>query len=162
MKNIESYFNAEKQESLIFILIGFAGLIIATYFILKLTQPYFQGMSYPIIGIALIQLIVGSSVYFSSDKNIKRVNNLVENNVDLINTEEIPRMEKVMKNFVLYKTIEIVFIISAILLHFIFNDKPFLKGFGLGLLVQSGFMLLLDLFAEKRGKLYLEFLRNLT
>jgi hypothetical protein len=119
-------------------------------------------MSYPIIGIALIQLIVGSSVYFSSDKNIKRVNNLVENNVDLINTEEIPRMEKVMKNFVLYKTIEIVFIISAILLHFIFNDKPFLKGFGLGLLVQSGFMLLLDLFAEKRGKLYLEFLRNLT
>jgi hypothetical protein len=35
------------------------------------------------------------------------------------------------------------------------------KGIGLGLFIQASFMLLLDFFAENRGKTYLEFLYTL-
>jgi hypothetical protein len=66
-----------------------------------------------------------------------------------------------MKNFVLYRRIEIALIISGIILYFYFQPKTFWKGIGLGLSVQSSFMLLLDYFAESRGKVYLMFLQSL-
>jgi hypothetical protein len=36
-----------------------------------------------------------------------------------------------------------------------------LKGLGLGLAIQASFMLLLDYFAESRGKVYLDYLQSL-
>ena len=36
------------------------------------------------------------------------------------------------------------------------------NGIGLGLFIQAGFMLLLDFFAESRGKTYIEVLQTIT
>jgi hypothetical protein len=135
MSPIERYFNAEKYESLLFILVGLAAIAASIYFLIKIKHPFYTGMVFPLIGIALIQIIVGSSVYFRSPQDISKVNQIVENNKSAINSEEIPRMKVVMKNFILYRWIEIAF--------------------------QSSFMLLLDYFAESRGKAYLLFLQSL-
>ena len=162
MNPIEKYFNAEKYESVLFVLVGIMAITIATYFFVKVKQHFYSGMAYPLIAIALIQVIVGSSVYFRSPKDIVRVNEIVQTNKAKIQTEEIPRMIVVMKNFDIYRWVEIVLLVMGLFLFFYFQSMTIWKGLGLGLFIQAGFMLLLDFFAESRGKIYLEYLKTLV
>ena len=161
MEQITKYFNAEKYESLLFVLVGLLAISVATYFFTKVKQPFYSGMAYPLIAIALIQIVVGSSVYFRSPKDIIRVEQIVQTEQQKIQTEEIPRMEVVMKNFVIYRWVEIALLLVGIIFYFYFKPMSISKGIGMGLSIQSGFMLLLDYFAESRGKVYLDYLRTI-
>lgn len=161
MEQIAKYFNAEKAESLLFILVGILAILLASYFFMKLKLPFYNGMAYPLIFVALIQITVGTSVYLRSPKDIMRVNQIVMHEKIKIQSEEIPRMQIVMKNFTIYKWVEISLLVLGILLFLYFEPATLWKGVGLGLLMQAGFMLLLDFFAESRGKVYLAFLNNL-
>jgi len=161
MEPFLNYFNAEKSESLFFIAVGVIALMLSVYFVLKLKQPFYIGISYPLIAVALIQLTVGSAVYFRSPKDIVRVTQMVQTQKEKIKLEEIPRMETVMKNFVLYRWVEIALLLIGIVLFFFFQPMTLWKGVGLGLTIQASLMLLLDFFAERRGEAYLEYLQNL-
>ena len=161
MDSIKNYFNAEKYESVLFVLVGVAAITTAIYFLLKLKQPFYNGLACALIAIALIQVVVGTSVWLRSPKDIERVSNIVKNNTSKIETEEIPRMNVVMKNFVLYRWVEIVLMLVGLVAFFCFPSDTFWKGLGLGLFIQASFMLLLDYFAESRGKVYLEFLKSI-
>jgi hypothetical protein len=161
MEQISKYFNAEKSESLLFILVGVVALLLSTYFFVKIKQPFYSGMAYSFIVIALIQLTEGSSVYFRSPKDIIRVNQIMQTEAIKIQTEEITRMKTVMKNFVLYRWIEIALIAFGIVMFLYFQPMTLLKGIGLGLAIQASFMLLLDFFAESRGKVYMDYLHSL-
>ncbi|MDX2188907.1 MAG: hypothetical protein SFY32_03515 [Bacteroidota bacterium] len=161
MENISKYFIAEKYESLLFVIVGLSAISVAIYFIAKVKLPFYSGMAFPMIVIAFIQIVVGSSVYVKSSKDIVRVINMVSTDLSKVQKEEIPRMQTVLKNFILYKWIEIVLIAIGIVLFIYFPNASLLKGVGLGLFIQAGFMLILDLFAESRGKTYLEYLQNL-
>lgn len=162
---IEKYFIAEKQESLLFIAIGIAAIILAGLgFFLWKTQAW-KGAAIPLITIALIQIIVGYTVYAKSDK--QRTNNVYayDMNPSKLVNEELPRMETVNKNFVVYRYVEIAFIITGIILVVLFKqntDKQFWVGFGIGLAIQAALMLSADYFAEKRAKIYTDQLRSLT
>lgn len=162
MDKISKYFNAEKAESLVFILAGIVAIVFAYYFFSKIKQPYYNGMAYSLIAIALIQITVGASVFFRSPRDNERVHKIMQTDRAKIQTEEIPRMNAVMKNFVLYRWIEIAIFITGFILFFIFKAGILWKGFGIGLSIQSGLMLLLDFFAESRGKIYLGYLQNLN
>jgi hypothetical protein len=162
MEQISKYFNAEKSESLLFVVVGVAALLLSAYFFIKVKQPFYSGMAYSLIAIALIQLIVGFEVYFRSPKDIIRVNQMMQTEVEKIQTEEIPRMETVMKKFVLYRWVEIACLLAGILMFFYFEPMTLLKGIGLGLAIQASFMLLLDYFAEDRGKVYLDYLQGIN
>ena len=96
MEQVSKYFNSEKYESVIFILVGIIAISFATYFLVKIKQPFFSGMAYPLMAVALIQIVVGSSVYFRSPKDIVRVDKIVQADKPKIQSEEIPRMEVVM------------------------------------------------------------------
>lgn len=162
MEQVAKYFNAEKQESVMFIFVGLVAIAFAIYFFVKVRQPFFNGMAYPLIAVALIQIVAGSSVYLRSPKDIVRVNQILQTDKQKIKTEEIPRMVTVMKNFVLYKWLEIVLVLIGAIMFFYFRSKTFWSGAGGGLFIQAGFMLVLDFFAESRGKTYLEYLRTLA
>ncbi|MBK9734351.1 MAG: hypothetical protein IPO92_05025 [Saprospiraceae bacterium] len=155
------YFNAEKSESLIFILVGLIAIILSMYFILKVKQPFYNGMAYSLIAIALIQITVGSSVYMRSPKDIVRVNQIVQTDKSRLQTEEIPRMATVLKNFTMYKWLEITLIVAGLMMYFYLQPMTVWRGLGCGLFIQAGFMLLLDFFAESRGKAYIEYLQTL-
>jgi hypothetical protein len=161
MEQVSKYFNAEKSESLLFVVVGIVALLLSAYFLVKMKQPFYNGMAYPFIVVALIQLTVGSSVYFRSPLDIARVNQMMQTETAKIQTEEIPRMEIVMKKFVLYRWVEIALVIVGIALCLYFQPMTLWKGIGLGLAIQSSFMLLLDYFAESRGKVYLDYLQTL-
>jgi hypothetical protein len=70
-------------------------------------------------------------------------------------------MELVMKNFEMYRWVEISLLILGIVFFLFFQQQSIWKGVGLGLSIQAGFMLLLDFFAESRGSEYLDFLRTM-
>lgn len=66
------------------------------------------------------------------------------------------------KNFTLYKAIEIAVLVVGIGLIAFLQRPDFAAGIGAGLVLQSAFMLALDMFAEARGQDYLEALTSLS
>lgn len=160
----ESYFKQEQIESLIFIILGILSICLALIFLGIIKYSFFKGMAVPLLLIRLTQLTVGSIVYLRSPEDKYRVTQMLINERSKIKTEEIPRMEKVMQNFTVYKWIEIVLILASIILLIIFYSSPqtYWKGLALGLLIQAIMMLSLDVLAENRGQVYIEQLQKIS
>ncbi len=157
----EKYFNAEKAESLLFVLVGLAAIISALWFLIQVKKPFYLGMAWPLIAVAIIQLTVGFTVYFRSPKDISRVNTLLTQSNEKAIAEEVPRMNTVIKNFTIYRVVEIVLLLIGLGMLFFLKSNAMLMGIGTGLAIQAGFMQLLDYFAEKRAHEYLKFVENL-
>jgi membrane protein YdbS with pleckstrin-like domain len=157
---IYRYFTGEKQESLLFLIVGIVAILLASvfYFFIKSNPSFFKGAAIPLLVIGLIQLVVGYSVYSRTDKQKADIAyNIGMEPVSYIKQTEMPRMKTVMKNFVIYRWIEIALIIAGLVLIFLFRlnaDKSFWYGFGVALAIQAVIMLGADYFAEQRGKKY--------
>lgn len=163
--DIEKYFTAEKSESLVFIFIGIAAVIAAVVFFFFLKTNFYKGMAWPLLLIALIQITVGYTVYKRSDNDRQRNVYAYDLNPSELKIKEIPRMEKVNKNFVLYRWIEIALAVAGLTLIILYRsntDRSFLYGLGLGLLIQALIMLGADYFAEARAKEYTKGLKEFT
>lgn len=158
-ENLISYFIAEKQESIFFITIGITAFIVSFY--LFKTDSSYKGMMYPLILIAIIQLIVGGTVFFRTDNQLVALQNQLHNDPTAFKSAEVSRMAPVIKNFKLYKGIEITLLFSGIILTFVFMGKNFWYSIGIGLIIQSSLMLVLDLFAEKRAHEYVFYIQKL-
>jgi len=162
MENIQLYFKAERAESLVFIAIGIIAFAAGLYFLFSFKKPFYTGIAWPLIIIAVIQIFVGGAVFIRSPKDIARVEIMCSTNYHALATQEIPRMETVMKNFVVYRFIEIALAAVGIILIL----TPFLgnmsQGIGTGLFIQSLLMLAADYFAMKRGQQYLDWLQELV
>ena len=165
---IYKYFTAEKQESLLFIIIGIIAIIIAVifFFFIKTNTALFKGAIVPLLVLGIIELVAGYTVYVKSDKQSANVayNIGLEAN-DYANNKEIPRMETVMKNFIIYRWVEIAMAITGIIVFFYFKnsiDKQFWKGFGLTLAIMALMALAADYFAEQRGHVYVNAIKEFT
>jgi hypothetical protein len=71
-------------------------------------------------------------------------------------------MQTVMANFKLYKTVELVLLVLGACLIAFLSKWDVATGIGIGLVVQAGFTLALDLFAEARGVDYLRALAGVA
>lgn len=157
---IYKYFIAEKQESLLFLIVGIVAILLAVvfWFFIKSNPQFFKGAAIPLLAIGLIQVFVGYSVYSRSDKQKADVAyNIGMEPVNYVKQTEQPRMKAVMKNFVIYRWVEIVLIITGLILIFLFKanpEKSFWYGFGVALSIQAIIILGADFFAEKRGIVY--------
>ncbi|MBL0055707.1 MAG: hypothetical protein IPP31_05825 [Chitinophagaceae bacterium] len=164
---VHKYFIGEKQESLLFLVLGITAIIAAIifYFFIKTHPACFKGAAIPLMAIGLIQVTVGYTVYARSDKQrLDIAYTLGTEPVSYAKTVELPRMEKVMKNFGIYRWVEIVLALLGIGLFFYFRTNPekeFLKGLGIALAIQALLMLGADAFAEKRGRIYTNELNKL-
>jgi hypothetical protein len=155
MDFIKAYFAAEKNESLIFILFGILTIGFSVYALLKWGDSFYRGFAVPAILIGIIQIVVGSTVYFRTDKQINQLETLYQQDQAAFAKAETPRMDTVMKKFSLYKKIEVVFVVMGLLLIFFAPSKGFWLGIGVGMLLQGALMLTADIFAERRGKEYI-------
>ena len=158
--SVLDYFAAEKNEAALFMAIGVAAIGLSIY--LYLSENAYRTIAFPLVAIAVIQLLVGGSVFFRTDDQVDALAQEYEASVAAYTEAEIARMEPVMKNFQIYKSIEIVLLLSGIILSFLFRHNMTWYAISIGLIAQSAIMLVLDLFAERRGDLYLEFLRQLS
>lgn len=157
--DIEKYFNAEKSESLVFLLVGIAGIITAVGFFIFLKDNFYKGAAVPLLLIGLLLGVVGFTVYKRSDADRIRNVYAYDLNPSELKQNEIPRMQTVMKNFVIYRWVEIILGIAGVTLYFYFKNNSelqFWKGFGLSLTIMALIALSADYFAEKRGEIYLQ------
>jgi len=157
--DIEKYFNAEKSESLLFILVGAAGIIAAVSFFFFLKTNFFKGAAVPSLLIGLLLGVVGFTVYKRSDADRIRNVYAYDLNPSELKQKEIPRMQTVMKNFVVYRWVEIILATAGVVLVLYFKSNPemqFWKGLGLSLAIMALIALSADYFAEKRGDMYLQ------
>lgn len=164
---VYKYFIAEKQESLLFLIVGIAAIMLAIIFLIfvKSNPTFYKGAAIPLLAIGIIQCVVGFTVYSRSDKQMKEVAyNLGMEPGSYTRQQELPRMNTVMKNFVIYRWVEIAFIIAGFVLVFLLRsnpDKTFWYGLGITLAIQGVLMLGADFFAEQRGKTYRQNLQEL-
>ena len=165
---IYKYFIAEKQESLLFLIVGIVAVLLAIvcWFFIKSNPAFFKGAAIPLLAIGLIQVVVGYTVYSRTDKQKADIAyNIGMEPANYVKQTEQPRMKTVMKNFVIYRWVEIAFIVAGLVLIFLFRsnpDKSFWYGFAVTLAIQAIIMLGADYFAEKRGKVYTAELENIT
>jgi hypothetical protein len=160
---VEKYFTAEKQESLLFVSIGITAIVAAMAFYWIIKSPAFRGAAFPLLVIGLIQIAVGYTVYSRADAQRKDIVYKLDMDPDALRDREIPRMEVVMRNFVLYRWVEIALLLIGIALALqakIKVNNPFILGLGLALALQAALMLGADFFAEKRGAAYLKGLKS--
>ncbi|MFY8162004.1 MAG: hypothetical protein ACOVNU_11790 [Candidatus Kapaibacteriota bacterium] len=160
MNTIIKYFDGEKLESYIFILIGVIALAMALYFIFVMKSSFWKGFAITFFIIAMLEFVVGYTIVNRSPKDIVRIENFIQKEPLSIKSLEIPRMEKVMSNFVIFRYVEIAFIIFGIILMYSSLNDTFWRGIGLGLFIQASIVLCLDFFAERRGYMYLEYLKE--
>lgn len=162
MNPVVKYFNGEKLESYVFIIIGVVALAMALYFIFGLKTSFWKGVAIPFMLVAFLEFIVGYTIVERSPKDIKRVEHFMKSEPKMIRTHEIQRMEKVMRNFVIFRFIEIALIIIGISLMYSSMNDTFWRGIGMGLFIQASIVLSLDFFAERRGVVYLEYLKQVA
>jgi hypothetical protein len=162
MNPIVKYFNAERAESLLFIGFGVFAILLSVYFFFFVKDFFWKGLATPLVFFSIIQIIIGATIFTRSPKDNLRVETILKYEPHKIQSEEIPRMEKVIKSFVYYRYFEIAMIFLGIILMYALSNYGFWKGFGLGLFIQCTILLSLDFFAEKRGHIYLEHLKELV
>jgi hypothetical protein len=155
--DIEKYFIAEKYESLVFLIIGIAAVVIGLilYFLVK-TQVC-RGAAIPLLVLGLIQAVAGYTVYIKSDD--QRISQVYayDMNPDQLKTIELTRMRKVKTNFQIYRWIETGVFIAGIILIIGFRDpsgKIFWLGFGISLTLMAAELFTADFIAEKRAVSY--------
>ena len=73
MNPIVKYFNGEKAESYIFIIIGVISLAMALYFLFGLKTSFWKGVAIPFIVVACLEFIVGYTIVTRSPNDIKRI-----------------------------------------------------------------------------------------
>lgn len=162
MEFIKNYFNAEKAESLLFIGFGILAITLSVYFFFFIKESFWKGLAIPLVFFSLLQIVIGATIFTRSPKDNLKVENILKYEPHKIQTEEIPRMEKVMKNFVYYRYFEIAMMALGLVLMFSLSNYGFWKGFGLGLFIQCAVLLSLDFFAEKRGHSYSQYLQTIN
>jgi predicted nucleic acid-binding Zn ribbon protein len=161
MNPIVKYFTGERLESFLFLGLGILGFAIAIFFYFILKTSFLKGVAIPFLLVSFLEIVVGVTLIYRSPKDIIRVETYLSEKNEMIQKQEIPRMESVMSNFVIFRYTEFTLIIVGIVLMYGFRQNLLLNGIGLGLFFQSSVVLLLDFFAERRGEVYLAYLRSI-
>lgn len=166
--DIERYFIAEKQESVLFLIIGICAIVFALVALLVFKTSFWKGAAIPLLLVGIIQVIVGFTVYNRSDEDRIRNSYAFDLNPTELKEKELPRMQTVNKNFVIYRWAEITLLLIGLALVVKFKEplntltswggSNFWYGLGVFLAIQSVIMLGADYFAEKRALRYTKLL----
>ncbi|MEO6229968.1 MAG: hypothetical protein ABJB11_02280 [Ferruginibacter sp.] len=154
---IERYFNAEKSESMLFILLGITAIILALIFLFYFKTNFFKGLAIPFLVVGILHFSTGLVVYNRSDNVRKRNVYAFDMNPDQLQTKELPRMHTVKNNFIIYRYAEIALLFIGAGMFFYYKgipEKRFLTGIGLALAIEATITLSADFIAEKRANNY--------
>lgn len=160
MDSIVAYFNGEKIQCLIGAIVSIVFISLSILFLLQ-QKAFLKGMAYVAIPLSAFLLIICLGVIFRTSKDIAKVTTYHKETPDKIQSEEIPRMEKVMKSFGIIKKVELAIFIIGLVLSIIFLRNEFMIGIAIGLIVMGISLYVFDLVAESRGETYIQYLKSL-
>ncbi len=161
--DIEEYFTAEKQESLVFLVIGIVAIAMALIFYFGGKSNFYKGVAIPLLLLGIVQAIAGYSVYTKSDD--QRISNVyaLDMNPDQLKTVELTRMRKVKTNFKILRWVEVAAVFAGLILILLFRmspDKTLWLGLGIAFMLMSGEFMIADYIAGKRASVYLWLLED--
>jgi hypothetical protein len=160
MNDMSSYFVAEKQESIIFVVVGLLAIGLSLW--LWMNGHRLKSMAYPLVIVALMQIAVGGTVFLRTDRQVSTLSAQLQVNPVALKAEETTRMQTVMKNFSVYKIIEMLLLIAGLGMIAFLQRNDVAAGIGIGLVLQAAFTLTLDIFAEARGADYLSAVQGIA
>lgn len=154
-----NYFAAEKNAGVLLIFIGLAAVIASVIVFYRI--PIYRGMVIPLALVAAIQIAAGGAVLSRSSSQAESLEASLAAERTAFKSEELSRMDGVMRNLTLRKAVEIAMLLAGIALTFAFKGRNFAYSLGIGLIAQPSIMLILDLFAQKRAEIYIKHLQSL-
>ena len=160
MTEVNNYFYGEKMQCLMGLGMALISLAMAVSFLIFFRTDFLKGMAYPFLFIPTILLVICLGIVLRTSKDINRVNGYYEHQPALIQTQEIPRMEKVLKSFKIVKIVEVCLAVLGLGFLIFASTKPIFRGAGLGLFIQAALMYIFDYFVHERGKIYWDFLQT--
>ncbi|MGH8029435.1 MAG: hypothetical protein ACREO3_05825 [Arenimonas sp.] len=148
-----TYFNGEKNGGLVLVAIAIVGLAAAVTF----WQPRWELRSFAVtLGIlAVAELALGIGLYLRTDPQVANLLTQFGSNGAGIYSDEVARMVRVQRNFVVIQYVEVAIIIGGALVALLLKGRPWVAGIALGLLIHAAVLLAFDLVAERRGAVYL-------
>ena len=155
METISTYFNAERAESVVFIVAALLALAASVWCLIVLKQSFYFGMAISLATIAALQLIVGVTIYQRSPQDTARVQQMIQLEPDRLQSQEVPRMRVVMRNFKIYLGVELTLLILSLFAMTLVTPGSLAQGLALGMALQAAFTAVLDLIATLRGGAYL-------
>lgn len=158
METISTYFNAERAESVVFIVAALLALAASVWCLIVLKQSFYFGMAISLATIAALQLIVGVTIYQRSPQDTARVQQMIQLEPDRLQSQEVPRMRVVMRNFKIYLGVELTLLILSLFAMTLVTPGSLAQGLALGMALQAAFTAVLDLIATLRGGAYLSWL----
>ena len=160
MDNILAYFNGEKLQCIVG---AFISIIFITFSIFSVFQQkaFLKGIGYAVLPLSILLFIICVGVVYKNSSDLERVNTFYTDDPQRIQTEEIPRMEKVMTSFDIIKKVEIAIFIIGVLLAVILWRNELMRGVAIGLMTMGICLYAFDLIAESRGEPYIQFLKSL-
>jgi hypothetical protein len=156
---LESYFQGEKIEALVFILpIGLLCLVFAVWMLVE-GGSFHRGVAIPFVIMGLVMSVVGGVVGYRTPAQVRELQSEFAIRPEMAQQQEIARMQKVNDAWPRYLFIWVIFGVAGLLLRLFFK-ADFLQGLGIALVFFSGVILMIDGFAERRAKAYAEALRD--
>ena len=115
-----------------------------------------RGTGYALIGLAPVALIVGGSVYFRTNSQLRRLEDQLETAPLDYQREENIRMQRVNRQFQILRIAEYsLFGVGALTTTIgAARGAELTTGVGIGIMVDAALMLLFDHFAEVRAQVY--------
>ena len=151
-----TYFTEEKIQNLFCMILGSLSVILALLFLSIIKYSFYKGMAIPLLLFGVLQATLGTVAFKRSTNDLERVQVMMEQQPERIETEELYRMQTVLQHFQVYQWIEIVLIAAGLVLYLKFYKSPstFWKGLGLGLVLQASVTLGLDTIGHRRAERY--------
>jgi hypothetical protein len=160
MDSIINYFNGEKFQCAIGAIASIIFIATSIFFLFQ-QKIFLKGMAYVAIPLSAFLLIICLGVIFRTSKDIARVTTYQKESPARIQSEEIPRMEKVMKSFGIIKKVELAIFIIGLALSIIFWRNELMRGIAISLVVMGISLYVFDHVAESRGETYIQYIKSL-
>lgn len=152
---------SETSEGWLFLVFGICSSLVALFFFFRKRTLFQKGIAYVFITMGLFQFTIGSTILIKGPANRIRL----ETQIKLENKEyiqmEIGKTKTLLENLNFYKWTGISFFIVGCLVLYNFDNSSSWRGIGIGLIIQSLIMQILNYTATSRNEEMMEFLKAL-
>ena len=157
---IVRYFQAEKSASVLFVLAATLAVLISIFLINSANE--YRWMAAPLLAIALLQAVAGSTVLLRTNQQVARLTDQLDSDPLDYRAQELARMTTVQSSFRLYRAIEVAVLLGGVALTYGLRSRLSWYAVGIGCIAQGALMLVFDLIAEHRAEVYVEHIQRLV
>ena len=158
-EQVVTYFVGEKQGALILLVVGTIAL--ASALALVATRSSHRGMAVPLVLFALFELGIAGVLLARTEGQVAALLDHLARAPAVMAHDELARMGPVMRNFAIVIVVELVVLAGGVVLALAFRSD-FAFAAGVGCIAQASFLLVFDLFAQRRGQQYVDVLRQMV